>query len=171
MSSIEEFSISRSMLDLSTELTASGAVNVVTRSGSNAFHGLAFYNFRDERAGFANLPDGQALPFQRNQYGGRFGGAFIKDKLFFFLDTERIQQNSFDAVALGAPFDGLSGGYSSPFRSTQTVARLDWQATPSIRVFYKFTYDWNFSNSDAFAGGYSIYSNRDNTPSEAAGVD
>jgi hypothetical protein len=171
MSSIEEFSISRSMLDISTELTASGAVNVVTRSGSNAFHGLAFYNFRDERAGFANLPGGQDLPFQRNQYGGRFGGAFIKDKLFFFLDTERIQQNSLLAVATGAPFTALTGGFSSPFRSTQTIARLDWQAAPSIRVFYKFTYDWNFSNSDAFAGGYSIYSNKDNTPSQAVGVD
>ena len=171
MSSIEEFSISRSSLDLSTELTASGAVNVVTRSGSNAFHGLAFYNFRDERAGFANLPGGQDLPFQRNQYGGRFGGAFIKDKLFFFLDTERIQQNALLAVATGAPFQALSGGFSSPFRSTQNTARLDWQATPSIRIFYKFTYDWNISNSDAFAGGYSIYSNKDNTPAQAVGID
>ena len=171
MSSIEEFSISRSMLDLSTELTASGAVNVATRSGSNAFHGLAFYNFRDERAGFANLPGGQDLPFQRNQYGGRFGGAFIKDKLFFFLDTERIQQNSLLAVAVGDPFQALSGGFSSPFRSTQTTARLDWQALPSVRVFYKFTYDWNISNSYAFAGGYSIYSNKDNTPAQAVGVD
>jgi Carboxypeptidase regulatory-like domain len=171
MSSIEEFGISRSMLDLSTELTASGAVNVVTRSGANAFHGLAFYNFRDERAGFANLPGGQDLPFQRNQYGGRFGGAFIKDKLFFFLDTERIQQNSLLAVATGAPFEALTGGFSSPFRSTQTTARLDWQATPTIRIFYKFTYDWNISNSDAFAGGYSIYSNKDNTPAQAVGLD
>jgi hypothetical protein len=171
MSSIEEFGISRSLLDLSTELTASGAVNIATRSGSNAFHGLGFYNFRDERAGFANLPEGQALPFQRNQFGGRFGGAIIKDKLFFFLDSERIKQDSLDAVAVGAPFQDLSGGYSSPFRSTQVSGRLDWQATPSIRVFYKFAYDWNYSNSDAFAGGYSIYSNRDNTPSEAVGVD
>jgi hypothetical protein len=171
MSSIEEFSISRSLLDLSTELTASGAVNVVTRSGSNAFHGMGFYNFRDERAGFAALPGDQALPFQRNQFGGRFGGAIIKDKLFFFLDSERIKQDSLDAVTIGDPFSALSGGFTSPFRSTQMVGRLDWQATPSIRVFYKFTYDWNYSNSNAFAGGYSIYSNKDNTPSHAAGVD
>ena len=171
MSSIEEFGISRSMLDLSTELTASGAVNIATRSGSNAFHGLGFYNFRDERAGFADLPGGQALPFQRNQFGGRVGGPVIKDKLFWFADIERIKQDSLDAVSVGAPFTALSGGYTSPFRSTQMDGRLDWQATPSIRIFYKFTYDWNYSNSDAFAGGYSIYSNRDNTPSQAVGLD
>ncbi|MFY9802980.1 MAG: hypothetical protein WAK30_07615, partial [Candidatus Acidiferrales bacterium] len=171
MSSIQEFNISRSLLDLSTEVTASGAINLATRSGSNDFHGLAFYNFRDNNAGFADFPDSQSLPFQRNQFGGRFGGAFIKDKLFFFLDMERIKQDSLDAVATGAPFTDLSGGFSSPFRSTQTSARLDWQATKNIRVFYKFAYDWNYSNSNAFAGDYSIYSNRDNTPSQAVGLD
>ena len=171
MSSIQEFNISRSSLDLSTEVTASGAINLATRSGTNTYHGQAFYNFRDERAGFANFPDGQAFPFQRNQFGGRFGGAFIKDKLFFFVDAERIKQDSFNAVSIGAPFDALSGGYTSPFRSTQMSGKLDWQATQNIHVFYKFAYDWNYSNSDAFAGNYSIYSNRDNTPSHAVGLD
>lgn len=171
MSSIQEFNIGRSSLDLSTEVTASGSINLATRSGTNEYHGQAFYNFRDQRAGFANFPDGQAFPFQRNQFGGRFGGAIIKDKLFFFLDAERIKQDSFNAVSIGAPFGALSGGYTSPFRSTQTSGRLDWQATKDIHLFYKFAYDWNYSNSDAFAGDYSIYSNRDNTPSHAVGLD
>ena len=171
MSSIQEFNISRSTLDLSTEVTASGAINLATRSGSNVYHGQAFGLFRDKSAGFANFPDGQSLPFQRNQFGGRFGGAVIKDKLFFFLDAERIKQDSEDAVAIGTPFNSLSGGFTSPFRSTQSSGRLDWQATQNIHVFYKFSYDVNYSNSDAFAGDYSIYSNRDNTPSNAVGVD
>ena len=171
MSSIQEFNISRSSLDLSTEVTASGAINLATRSGTNAYHGQAFYNFRDERAGFANFPDGASFPFQRNQFGGRFGGALVKDKLFYFIDAERIKQDSFNAVSIGAPFGALSGGYTSPFRSTQMSGKLDWQAKPNIHVFYKFAYDWNYSNSDAFAGNYSIYSNRDNTPSHAVGVD
>ncbi|HEX3586947.1 MAG TPA: carboxypeptidase regulatory-like domain-containing protein, partial [Candidatus Angelobacter sp.] len=46
-SSIQEFQVSQSSLDLSTELTSSGAVNVVTRSGSNKWHGQGFYLFRD----------------------------------------------------------------------------------------------------------------------------
>src|SRR6266849_3359642 len=89
MSAIQEFNISRSSLDLSTEVTSSGAVNVATRSGTNSYHGQALYNFRDQTVGFANFPGGQSLPFQRNQFGGRFGGALIKDKLFFFVDAER----------------------------------------------------------------------------------
>jgi hypothetical protein len=171
MSAISEFNISRSSLDLSTEVTSSGAVNLAIRSGTNAYHGQAFYNFRDQELGFANFPGGQSLPFQRNQFGGRFGGALIKDKLFFFVDSERIKQDSMDPVVVAFPFDGISGGFSSPFRSTSSVGKLDWQATKNIHVFYKFAYDVNYSNSNAFATGYSIYANRDNTPSNAVGVD
>ena len=46
-SAIQEFQVSQSSLDLSTELTSSGAVNVVTKSGTNKWHGQAFYLFRD----------------------------------------------------------------------------------------------------------------------------
>src|SRR5713101_2412206 len=60
---IQEFQASQSSLDLSTELTSSGAVNVVTRSGTNALHGQGFYLFRDKNAGMANFPGAQDLPF------------------------------------------------------------------------------------------------------------
>jgi hypothetical protein len=171
MSAIQEFNISRSSLDLSTELTASGAINLATRSGTNAFHGEAFGAFRDQSVGFAAFPGGQDLPFQRSQYGGRFGGAIIKDKLFFFADSERTLQASIDPVVIAAPFSALSGGFAAPFHSESSEGKLDWQATKSIHVFYKFAYDNNFSGSNAFAGDYSAYANRDNTPSHAVGLD
>jgi len=90
-SAIQEFQVSQSSLDLSTELTSSGAVNVVTRSGSNKWHGEGFYLFRDSSAG-ADISNTQ-LPFQRNNFGGNIGGFLIKDKLFFFADAERLKQD------------------------------------------------------------------------------
>src|SRR5271157_5099716 len=86
-SGIQEFQIEQSSLDLSTELTSSGAVNVTTKSGTNRYHGEGYYAFRDQTLD-ANLPGGTDNPFQRNQYGGDFGGPILKDKLFFFLDAE-----------------------------------------------------------------------------------
>ena len=74
-SAIDEFQISQSTLDLSNELTSSGAVNVTTRSGSNSFHGEGFALFRDSVLGAA-LP-GPPSPYQRNQDGGNFGGPEI----------------------------------------------------------------------------------------------
>ena len=82
-SAIQEFQIQQSSLDLSTELTSSGSVNVTTKSGTNAYHGEGYYAFRDQSLD-ANLPGASDNPFQRNQFGGNFGGPILKDKLFFF---------------------------------------------------------------------------------------
>src|SRR5580704_12453433 len=89
MGSIQEFNISRSNLDLSTELTSAGSVNVTTRSGTNAIHGQGFYNVRDRGALTDPFPGDQTGYYQRNNYGGRVGGPVIKDKVFFFFNAER----------------------------------------------------------------------------------
>src|SRR5256885_6396124 len=91
--SIQEFQISQSSLDFSTELTSSGAVNIPTKYGTNTFHGDAFYLFRDKRAGGANFPGGQDLPYQRNNVGATIGGPIQRDKLFFFIAGERVLQH------------------------------------------------------------------------------
>src|SRR6202050_2239356 len=67
-SAIDEFQISQSTLDLSNELTSSGAVNVTTRSGTNNYHGEGFALFRD--SDFSAALPGPPSPYQRNQDGG-----------------------------------------------------------------------------------------------------
>ena len=169
LSSIEEFNISRSSLDLSTELTSAGSVNVATRSGTNALHGQGFYNFRDRNALMANFAGDQSDYYQRNNFGGRLGGPIVKDKLFFFIDGERMKQDGFAPVIVSS-LPALSGGFNSPFRDTSVTGKLDWQATSNVHVFYRFTYNWNISESN-FGYDFSLYSNKDNAPSQAAGVD
>ncbi|HXP43808.1 MAG TPA: carboxypeptidase regulatory-like domain-containing protein, partial [Candidatus Acidoferrales bacterium] len=170
LSSIQEFNIGRSSLDISTEVTSTGSVNLATRSGTNNLHGQAFYLFRDYSVGFAALPGAVNSQFQRNQFGGRLGGAIIKNKLFFFIDSERLKQDSQDSIVAGAPFQFLTQGLDSPFKSSQASGRLDWQVTEHIHVFYKFAYDWNYSTSSA-STGFSYYANRDYAPTHAVGID
>ena len=63
-SAIQEFQLSESSLDLSTELTTSDAVNVTTRSGTNVIHGEAFGFFRDSSLAAAlPAPPGLSEPF------------------------------------------------------------------------------------------------------------
>ena len=126
--SIEEFQVGRSDLDLSNEITSSGSVIVSTKSGTNAYHGLAFYDFRDARAGFANGPGGIANPFQRSQFGGNIGGKIIKDKLFLFANSERIKQDAAAPVLVAAPFNAFTGNYDASFKDTYTAGRLDYNA-------------------------------------------
>ncbi len=169
LSSIQEFNISRSGLDLSTELTSAGSVNVATRSGTNALHGLGFYDFRDRNALTAAFAGAGTDYYQRNNFGGRLGGPIMKDKLFWFIDAERQKQDGLAPVIV-ASFPGLNGGFTSPFRDTAVTGKLDWNATKDIHIFYRFTYNWNISESN-FGYDYSVYSNKDNAPSHAVGLD
>ena len=168
--SIEEFQMSRSSLDISNELTSSGAVTVATRGGSNQFHGQGFGLFRDERSGAAAGPDATNYPFQRNQMGGRFGGPVIKDKLFFFASAERVKQDAFNAVSELAPFTSLNGGYDAPFRDNYYASRWDYNAPKGIHTFFRVAYEDNLDDA-TYGYGYSRYGNKDNTPAFAGGAD
>jgi hypothetical protein len=145
---IAEFQMNRSTQDVSGEVTSQGQVLVSTRSGTNAFHGEAFYIFQDQRALDAN-PNASAdpvtgihiaPPFQRNQFGGSVGGPIIKDKLFFFGNSERIQQASSSPSGIGSVFNSSTAlpvgatrsiGASlptvgTPYKQTNSTARVDY---------------------------------------------
>ncbi|MGB2891164.1 MAG: carboxypeptidase regulatory-like domain-containing protein [Candidatus Acidiferrales bacterium] len=168
-SAIEEFQISQSTLDLSNELTSSGSVNVVTRSGTNTIHGEAFGLFRDSV--FSAALPGPPAPYQRSQFGGNLGGPIIKDKLFFFLDAERTKQDLFAPVITAQPLDSFTGGFNAPFRETDLVGRLDWQVTNSLRVFYRPSYFSDKAVSAGGAVGYQPYQDKNHTRSQVAGAD
>ena len=70
-------------------------VNIVTRSGTNQFHGSAFEYLRNnalDARNFFNTSDQPKAPFHNNQFGGSIGGPIMKDKTFFFLDYEGQQE-------------------------------------------------------------------------------
>ena len=66
-------------------------VNIVTRSGTNQFHGSVFEYFRNnalDARNFFDVAPAPKAPFHNNQFGGSLGGPIVKDKTFFFLDYE-----------------------------------------------------------------------------------
>ena len=168
-SAIDQFQLSQSSLDLSNDLTSSGAVNVTTKSGTNTYHGEAFGLFRDRSVGGAQPPGG-SLPFQRSQYGGNVGGAIIKSKLFFFIDGERIKQDSLAPVQFAAPFTSLNGGFGVPFRDNELMGKVDYTFHNGARLFYRYNY---FSNSlpTDFGLGYSVFVNKDIARTHVVGYD
>jgi carboxypeptidase family protein len=169
-SGIQEFQIQQSSLDLSTELTSSGSVNVTTKSGTNHYHGEGYYAFRDQSLD-ANLPGASDNYFQRNQYGGNVGGPIIHDKLFFFLDAERTKQDLLNPVLPSGPFSNLVGSYDSPFREVETLGRLDWQINNNYKFFYRFSYDQNHSVLAIIPNSFQPFGNENHTPVQAFGLD
>jgi hypothetical protein len=168
---VQEFQLAQSLLDLSTGLTSSGAVNLITQSGSDQIHGGVFGLFRG-KPGAAELPGSTYDSFQRELFGGNAGGAFIKKKAFWFADAERTQQNLTALEPFSYPFDGLDTILSQPYREFDTDERVDWNMRGSTRAFYRFNF---FENSDyrpyGTASSTQQVRNIDNTATNALGVD
>jgi hypothetical protein len=168
-SAIAEFQLAQSSLDMSNELTSSGSVNVVTRSGTNEWHGEGYGAFRDSSEGAA-LP-GLGATYQRNQEGGNVGGAIIKDKLFFFADGERTLQHAGAGLSPADPFTSFAGSFSSPFKEGTLLGKVDWQATKTLHIFYRYDYFSNFLVPAFGTPSYEDFLNKDITRVHVLGAD
>jgi hypothetical protein len=82
---LQEFKVSTSAQDASSSGHSGAVVNSVTKSGTNAWHGDAFEFLRNYSVNCAEFLRDRSRTAKRNQFGGTFGGAIKKDKLFFFL--------------------------------------------------------------------------------------
>jgi hypothetical protein len=168
-SAIQEFQIEQSSLDLSSGMTSSGAVNISTRTGSNAYHGEGFDYGRWHNLGARIAPED--LFFRREQFGANVAGPIVKDKVFFFLDWERTRQDYSAPVQLSGPFAPLSTSINQPFKEHDAFARMDWQATNNIKVFYRFDYNINSNVVPYIPDTFQPFLNRDHTQDHLAGVD
>ncbi|MGH9404248.1 MAG: carboxypeptidase regulatory-like domain-containing protein [Terriglobia bacterium] len=168
-SAIQEFQVEESSLDLTTELTSSGAVNVTTKSGGNQFHGGGYYYGRWNQLAARIAPDN--LFFRREQFGANVGGPIVKNKLFFFMDWERTRQDLSAPVLLGAPFSALSSSVNEPFKEHDLDGRLDWQIKSNIHAFYRFTYNINSDVVPFIPNTFSPFLNRDHAQDHVAGLD
>src|SRR5450631_865691 len=135
LDSVQEFKLSTSNFTADYGRASGGVVNVATKSGTNAFHGSAYeYNrisalasqtYNTDAINYANHLSGQPnLPnstFVRNQFGYSIGGPVVKDKLFFFSNTEwtriRSSANS-EAYVFTPQFLALTGSATQTFFST-----------------------------------------------------
>ena len=94
LDSIAEFRVSTSNYTAETGAAGGAQVSVVSKSGSNAFHGSTFYDIRNDKLDARSPFDPSTLPsFTLNQFGASFGGALIKDKAFFYANYEGLRQS------------------------------------------------------------------------------
>ncbi len=135
---VQEFKIQTSMFSAEQGRSPGATVNVVSKSGTNLFHGSA-YNFLrnatlDARQYFA--PAGQDKPaFKQNQFGGSFGGPAIKNKLFFFGNYEGYRRRLEEASVRTVPLAAVRTGDFSAVRDIYDPFSTRLQAgTASGRV-------------------------------------
>jgi len=93
---VQEFAVQTSVALAEFGRGTGGQVNVVTKSGTNSFHGSAFEFLRntvfDAADFFTNKLGGRKNDLKRNQFGATFGGPIFKDRTFFFVSYEGFRQ-------------------------------------------------------------------------------
>ncbi len=92
LDAIAEFRIVTSNFDAEYGEYSGGQISVVTKSGTNAFHGNAFDFLRNTDLDARNYFSPTRGAFRQNQFGGTLGGPIRKDRLFFFLDYQGTRQ-------------------------------------------------------------------------------
>ncbi len=151
---IQEFQVEISPFDVTQGNFTGGAVNAVTRSGTNDFSGSVYgygrnQNFiSDQLAGETNPID----EFSEYQIGGRLGGPIIENNLFFFVNAEVKRENSPLLTLNEANFNGTANELQNIIDISQNQYNYNpggfgdlSQRTDDWKIFSKL--DWNISNN------------------------
>jgi hypothetical protein len=137
---MQEISIQTNSYAPEAGRTAGGVVNIVTKSGSNSFHGSAYEYFRndamDARQVLQNT--GRKPELRQNQFGGSIGGPIWKDRTFFFGDYEGLRQvigvtytstvptideyNNINSIGGGSPQALLNNGNGTQGQAINPIA-------------------------------------------------
>ena len=170
LEAVQEFQISTQRFSAENGRSEGAAINMITKQGTNEYHGSAFGYFRDTALNTdEKIPDGtggqvSAHPdYTRQQFGGSAGGPFKKDKIFGFFAIEREREHegleetgtSYSELGL-AKSAGLAAQPASviprPFFETRYNGRLDWTLNSKNTAYVSYSSQGNNSLNDQSDG-------------------
>lgn len=171
LEAVQEYHISTQRFSAENGRSEGAAINIITKRGSNQFHGSAFGLFRDSSLNTDETdPDGtggtsKSHPdYTRQQFGGSIGGPIKKDKafLFFAINREREHQSqqedpgSYGQLVKAQPFFGKLDDPAStiprPFFETRYNGRADWAFSPKESAYLSYSSQANNSLNDQSDG-------------------
>ncbi len=162
--SIQEFQVLQHRWTAESGRSVGGVVNVISKSGTNEFHGSLFSNFRDEALRAfdffedqrrATDPTFEKPSFSRQEIGGSFGGPIKKDTLFFFGALERFRERQVNALSAVAavqlpaiPGIGTVGAIPTPYDDWLLTVKVDHRLNDDQTMFHRYSYQKNNSPND-----------------------
>src|SRR6266436_6361075 len=176
---VREFNVQRDSYSAELGKRPGGQVIIVTRSGSNQWHGAAFEFLRNNALDAPNFFDqGSAPSFQRNQFGSSMGGPLRSDKAFLFANYEGFRQHlhqtsvafvpSLASRAIAAPsVQPLLNLWPTPLPSAQDFSGISQFFSSPLQTisedFGTARFDHIFSQRDSLAAVYTADDGRDLT--------
>ena len=135
LEAIQEFNFVTSRAKAENGRSNGGVMNIVTKSGTNSYHGSFFELFRDKSMNAITTSEKNSgaakQDYRRNQFGGSFGGPIVQDKMHYFGAIERTQQDTFQVVNTKGLFPSLDGTFATPYRETLANVKVTSNVTPN----------------------------------------
>ena len=149
---VREFQVINNGVSAEFGGSAGGAINVVTKTGSNQFHGTAFTFFQNEHLNARSPFDSERLPFRRYQPGASLGGPILHDKLFFYAAAEQEnfvadERSDIDPVAASRINTALASGSAPRLRVRRLTAKPFRTGADETELAGKLTYLVNSFNT------------------------
>lgn len=161
LEAVEEFVISTQRFSAANGRSEGAAINMITKSGSNSYHGSLFGFFRDQALNAidanSDKPGGKKPPYSRQQFGGSVGGPFIKDRMFGFFAYERQREHtslpenpaSFQQLSLVTSLGAQPAAViPTPFFENRYNGRLDYRFSDRESAYISYTSQANNSLND-----------------------
>jgi carboxypeptidase family protein/TonB-dependent receptor-like protein len=162
LDSIAEFRILTGGADAEFGEYSGGQINVVTKSGTNEFHGNAFEFLRNTDLDARNFFSPTRGIFQQNQFGGTFGGPVIRKKLFFFVDYQgtRMKQGVDTGLIAVPSAQDRSGNLSdATSRLTGVVNGQYWANLLSQKLGYAVTPGESYYTTGCASSSQCVFPN------------
>jgi carboxypeptidase family protein len=156
---IQEYKVTTQRYSAEFGRSVGGVVNVITKSGTNAFSGSGIVFGRNEKLNSKTyFEDKQGIdkqPFSQTQLGGSFGGPFVKDKSHFFGAYEWNRRDDFAIVDTGGVLRSEEGPFPKPFRNHLPVAKVDFALAPGNNMIVRYAREDQKRQHD-FIGGSTL---------------
>lgn len=152
--SVQEFQIATGRFTAEVGRSGNSIVNIVTKSGSNQNHGSVFMFERNRNLQALPATFNRSLPtpaFDREQYGGSFGGPIMKDRAWWFSSVEYRDQNA--AIQTGArDFSTdqiINTSASAPLRDALWSSRFDLKLSPHNTLMARYSFNRSTDTGEA----------------------
>jgi outer membrane receptor protein involved in Fe transport len=176
---VQEFQVNRNAYSAEYGRAGGAVINVVTKSGTNEFHGSAFEFYRDKRLNansYGNkiiTPVRVRSPYHFDQFGGSLGGPLVKDKAFFFVSYDGQRNTIPNEISLATNLAGLTlptdADTAAGLRGLEAkaanweraqnqdvfLAKVDYQLNPKHRLTMRYNHQ-NFTGQGFESSGATV---------------
>ena len=152
--SVREFQIATGRFTAAVGRSGNSIINVVTKSGTNEYHGSVFLFERNRNLQALPATFNRSLPtppFDREQYGGSIGGPFRKDRAWWFSSVEYRDQNA--AIQTGSrdftTDEILNASAAAPLRDALWSSRIDDQLSQHNSLMLRYSFNRSTDTAEA----------------------